>query len=112
MDSNDPTLNEKLQAYHKALEEEWSAQSPSTEDTPEELAKKARKLIIDDLPSLLEQAMLIAKMGTSDTVKMTAIKFLYEVVVPPKSIKGPAEPDPIDKLLAEIAKNDDSMEKE
>jgi len=103
--TDEGTFADRLKGYQKALEEEWESSQPSVEDTPEELAKKARALVISQMPQLITKANLLALGATSESVALSAIKFLYQIVVPPKTL-APGEVDPLEKLFADIKKND------
>ncbi len=104
-DGDESTFTERLKAYQTALEEEWEKSQPSVDDTPEELAKKARQLVISSMPKLITKAELLALGATSESVALSAIKFLYQIVVPPKTL-APGEVDPLTKLFEELKLND------
>jgi hypothetical protein len=101
----DPEIKRMLHDYTKAIEQEYEASNPSVDDTPEELSKKARALVIKNLPILLGRATGLALTSNSDSVSLSAVKFLYNVIIPP-STPMPGEPDPITKLFNELATND------
>jgi len=98
-------LSGSLKSYQKSLQEEWEAKNPSVDDSPEEIAKKARSLVITSLPLLIDRAGLLALGADSESVSLSAIKFLYNIVVPPQT-KAPGEVDPMERLLRELATND------
>lgn len=101
--SDDNDFTKRFRAYQKALEEEWEESQPSENDTPEELAKKARKLVISSMPRLIEKANLLALGANSESVSLQAIRFLYQIVVPPKTM-APGEVDPMDALINKLTK--------
>ena len=103
--TKDPSIQKMLHEYTQAIEQEWEESNPSVTDTPEELATKARSLVISNLPTLLGKATGLALTANSESTSLSAIKFLYSIIVPP-STTMPGEPDPISKLLADLSKND------
>lgn len=104
-DTDDNDFTQRLKEYKEALEQEWEASNPSVDDTPEELAKKARKLVITSLPQLITKANLLALGASSESVSLSAVKFLYQIVVPPRTM-APGEVDPLSKLFDELKLND------
>lgn len=98
-------LARNVAKYKKALEEEWEAQNPTEEDTPEEIARKARKLVIATFPRLIERSQFLALGASSESVSMQAIKFLYNIIVPPTTIT-PGTPDPMEELIRQLQTND------
>lgn len=105
MGIEDTEFTKRLRAYQEALEQEWEASNPSIDDTPEELARKARALVISSMPQLIQKANLLALGASSESVALSAVKFLYQIVVPPKTM-APGEVDPMVKLFEELKKND------
>lgn len=104
-DNNKSDFADRLRSYQKALEEEWESSKPSVDDSPEELAKKARSLVIKTMPQLIEKATLLAIGASSESTSLSAIKFLYQIVVPPRTM-APGEVDPMVKLFEDLKKND------
>lgn len=107
MAMSDDEFTQNLKAYKQSLEEEWEKSNPDTNDPPEELARKARALVIATMPRLIEKATLLALGASSESVSLNAIRFLYQIVVPPKTM-APGEVDPMEKLIAGLQKNDES----
>lgn len=110
-EANDNDFAARLRGYQQALEQEWEKSNPSVDDTPEELAKKARALVISSMPQLIQKANLLALGATSESTSLSAIKFLYQIVVPPKTL-APGEVDPLEKLFSELKKNDQKEQPE
>jgi hypothetical protein len=104
-DLEDNEFTQRLKEYREALEQEWEKSEPSVNDTPEELAKKARALVITSMPQLIQKANLLALGASSESTSLSAIKFLYNIVVPPKTM-APGEVDPLTQLFADLKKND------
>jgi hypothetical protein len=101
----DPGVQKLLHEYTKAIEQEWEEKNPSVDDTPEEISKKARSLVIENLPVLLGKATQLALSAGSDAVSLSAIKFLYNIIVPPTT-RMEGEPDPMTKLIEQLQNND------
>jgi hypothetical protein len=103
--NEDSDFTQRLKEYKEALEQEWENSNPSVNDPPEELARKARALVIQSMPQLIQKANLLALGASSESVALSAVKFLYQIVVPPKTM-APGEVDPLEKLFRELGKND------
>jgi hypothetical protein len=102
---NGADFTRKLAEYQKALREEWESTNPSDDDTPEEIARKARQLVIATFPRLIERATLLALGASSESVSMQAVKFLYGIIVPANTLPQ-GTPDPIEELMRQLKAND------
>lgn len=98
-------FSQRLRNYQKALKEEFEANTATDADPPEVIAAKARKMIILTLPELIQKANLLALGASSESVSLQAIRFLYGIVVP-ATTRPPGEPDPMDKLIADLMKTE------
>lgn len=104
-ENGDNDFARRLREYQRSLEEEWESSNPSEDDSTDEIARKARKLVINSIPKLIEKANLLALGADSPSVSLQAIKFLYAIVVPPHTVT-PGTVDPMDELIKTLTKNE------
>lgn len=88
---------EKLQSFHKAIEEEFNAIENQDLTTIREVLKKK---FIASLPELADEVVRIAKGGDTDTGKMKAITFAFEYVFG----KDGKDKDSLGALLDQLTK--------
>lgn len=102
----DDDLNTKLQAYRKALEEEYEfdrLQAGGDAD-PAQTAQTTYNQLVKGGPSAILTLRALAEGATSENVRLSASKFIVESLLGKNSIATPE--DPMTLLLKELAGND------
>jgi len=93
-----------LQGYEKSLQEEYEI-AKNAQDT-ESVRKVIEKKIAQALPGFVDDLILIARTGDTDSSRLKAIQFAFQWYF--KESAG--EEDPFSKLLGELTKNDSKPE--
>jgi hypothetical protein len=95
-----------LGEYEKSLQEEYEVAVES--DSPENVHKLIEKKIAKALPGFVDDLILIAQMGDTDSSRLKAIQFAFNWYFNNSTEAG----DPFSKLLNELTNNDPKVAKE
>jgi hypothetical protein len=100
--SHEPNFAE-LHAYKKALESELREAEISSEDSPDEIKVKARKIAIQHLPMALQKIADLVTSAEKENTQLAAAKAIYSIATEGLSID---EKDPLKQLFHELTKTD------
>lgn len=106
LDDLSPDLEAKLQAYHKAFEEEFqtiNASDASEEDKIKARAEQARKSLSESAPLAVSTLLNLASAAASESVKLKAAMYILDRVFG-KDMALDAI-DPTKELIKELQKS-------
>lgn len=97
------TLQASLQAYHKALEEEFEVKASNSD--PKKHDEITKDYFRKNRAFAAEQIVWLSKHSTSDSVRMAACKYIDQRASDEDVQSG----DPIKELLIELGANDKTL---
>lgn len=102
-------FNKTLQAYHKAIEEEFSlaqAENLSSQLTQNELAQKAKELLIRRAPMAAATLEYLAQYAELDSVRLKAATYILDNALAKDPIADKdKDKDPLDELVNKLTKS-------
>lgn len=98
--SEGESLAESLSKYRTQLREAWKEQNPSVDDDKEEIIRKSRALFINLVPDVAEGVAYLINCAQSESVRLQAMKFAWEVVNGDQGRGGPL--DPLQRFLDQL----------
>lgn len=102
----DEDLNTKLQAYRKALEEEYEFErlQAGGDADPTKTAQTTYNQLVKAGPSAVLTLRMLSEGATSENVRASCSKFIVESLLGKNTIATPE--DPMTLLLKQLAAND------
>jgi len=94
---SDQSLQSELQAYQKALQEEWGATEENIKASEEDLAEKTRKMLLTGTPNAMGVIIHLAQHAASEQVQASCAKYVVDNALGKKGIAEPMTA--LDKLL-------------
>ena len=99
-----PSLQNELAAYRKALQEEWEQENLSDPENRAALVEKARKEIAKAIPRAIVGITDLAENADNENVRLNAQKFIITTGIGETGIFS--EEDPITALVKQLSTND------
>ena len=97
-ETQESEFTRELQAHRRALESEYKLEDLDSKTTVE-IAYDARKLFYESVPQAARTIIDLSRHAESETVRLTASKFIYEQV---EKLEGKEAADPVKQLLREL----------
>jgi hypothetical protein len=99
-------INEKLQQYQKAMEQEFELASKATDQDLETIRNNTAAKLLQAVPNAVERILYLLEHAEKDTTQLNAAKFIIANALGKEAIGDTT--DPLTNLLRELTKTVDS----